>query len=213
LSVLLVLGVVAGGVLLGLIFGGSLRKLAALRFRIWPLALIGLALQLLPVPTFNDPRLERWIGAGLLVLSYLLILAFVLENKQFPGFPIVLVGILLNVFVISLNQGMPVTDEALRAAYGHEYRETRQELVERGGVKHHLERPDDLLLPLADSIPIGPPVRNVFSPGDLIAYLGVMWMLASSTRGGGGKHRIGAPSRRQFVEAPPRELTDSGYVS
>lgn len=183
--------------------------MSAVRFRLWPLVLIGLALQLVPVPTFDDPRFERWIGAGLLVVSYLLILAFVLENIQFPGFPVVFVGILLNVFVISLNRGMPVLDEALRSAYGPDYRETRQELIEQGGAKHHLERPDDLLLPLADSIPIGPPVRNVFSPGDLIAYLGVMWVLASATRGGGGKHRIGAPARHQLMDSPPRELSES----
>jgi hypothetical protein len=211
--VLLVLAVIVGGVLVGLIFGGSLRNLAAVRFRVWPLALIGLALQLVPVPAFDDARVERWIGAGLLVLSYLLILAFVLENKQFPGFPVVLVGILLNVFVISLNRGMPVTDDALRAAYGPTYRETRQELIESGGAKHHLERPDDLLLPLADSIPIGAPVRNVFSPGDVVAYFGVMWLLAAGTRGGGGKHRIGAPARRQFIESSPGELAESEYVS
>ena len=208
---LLVIGVVVGGVVLGLIFGGSLRKLAAVRFRLWPLALIGLALQLVPVPTLEDPRVERWIGAGLLVLSYLLILAFVLENIQFPGFPVVFIGILLNVFVISLNRGMPVSDEALRTAYGADYPETRQELVEAGDAKHHLARPDDLLLPLADSIPIGSPVRNVFSPGDVIAYLGVMWVLASATRGGGGKHRIGAPARRQLTESPAFEFSDSGF--
>ncbi|MDP8956929.1 MAG: DUF5317 domain-containing protein [Actinomycetota bacterium] len=207
---LLVLGVIVGGILLGLVTGGSLRTLAAVRFRLWPLALIGLALQLVPVPGFGDP-LERWIGAALLVVSYLLILAFILENIQFPGFPVVLVGILLNVFVISLNRGMPVSDEALRKAYGPDYQETRQALIEGGGAKHHLERPDDLLMPLADSIPIGAPVRNVFSPGDLIAYLGVMWVLASATRGGGGKHRIGAPARRQFMDESSRaELSEFG---
>lgn len=210
---LLILGVIFGGILIGLISGGSLRKLAAVRFRLWPLALVGLALQLVPVPTFDDPRVERWIGAGLLVVSYLLVLAFVLENKQFPGFLIVLVGILLNVFVISLNRGMPVSDQALRTAYGPEYRETRQELIETGGAKHHLERPDDLLVPLADSIPIGAPVRNVFSPGDLVAYVGVMWILASATRGGGGKHRIGAPARRQFFEPEASEPAESGFLS
>ena len=208
---LLVIGVVVGGILLGLIFGGSLRKLAAVRFRLWPLALIGLALQLVPVPAFDDPRVERWIGAGLLVLSYLLVLAFVLENIQFPGFPVVFIGILLNVFVISLNRGMPVSDEALRTAYGADYQETRQELVESGGAKHHLARPDDLLLPLADSIPIGPPVGNVFSLGDLIAYLGVMWVLASATRGGGGKHRVGAPARRQLAETESLEFSESSF--
>jgi hypothetical protein len=211
--VLLVVGVVVGGILLGLILGGSLRKLAAVRFRVWPLALIGLALQLIPVPAFDEPRMERWIGAGLLVLSYLLILAFILENKQFPGFPVVLIGILLNIFIIALNRGMPVSDEALRTAYGPDYQETRLQLIESGGAKHHLERPDDLLVPLADSIPIGSPIRNVFSPGDLVAYLGVMWMLASATRGGGGKHRIGAPARRLFEETPTRELTELGSLS
>ncbi len=199
---LLVLGVVVVGILIGLIFGGSFGRLAAIRLRLWPLALIGLALQLVPLPAL-EPRVERWVGAGLLVLSYLLLLAFVLENIQFPGFPIVIVGLLLNIFVIALNRGMPVSDEALRKAYGPDYRDTRRELVESGGTKHHLARPDDLLLPLADVIPIGAPVRNVFSVGDLVSYFGVAWVLASATRGGGGKHRIGAPARHQAASELP----------
>ena len=209
---LLVAGVILAGILIGLIFRGSFRKLASVRFRLWPLALVGLALQLVPVPSFDDARMERWIGAGLLVFSYLLLLAFVLENRQFPGFPIVIAGLLLNVFVISLNRGMPVADEALRAAYGADYRETRQELIEGGGAKHHLARSDDLLLPLGDSIPIGPPVKNVFSPGDLVAYLGVMWILASAMRGGGGKHRIGAHSRRVSLDDEDLEMAESGAL-
>ena len=197
---LLVLGAVVLGLLVGLIFGGSFRKLGSVRLRLWPLALLGLALQLMPIPSSLDPRTARWVGAGLLVLSYLLLLAFVLENIQFPGFPILIVGILLNIFVISLNRGMPVTDAALQAAEGQHYRQARQHLIDSGGVKHHLARPDDLLLPLADVIAIPAPVKNVFSVGDLIAYLGVAWVLAAATRGGGGKHRIGAPERRQLEE-------------
>lgn len=200
---LLVLGAVVLGILVGLIFGGSLRKLGGVRLRLWPLALIGLALQLVPIPSSLDPHMARWIGAGLLVFSYLLLLAFVLENIQFPGFPIIIVGLLLNIFVISLNRGMPVTDAALRSAEGPNYGRARQHLIDTGGAKHHLARPDDLLLPLADVIAIPAPVKNVFSIGDLIAYLGVAWVLGSATRGGGGKHRIGAPERRQFTEEMP----------
>ena len=205
---LLVLGAIVLGLLAGLIFGGSLRQLGSVRLRLWPLALIGLAVQLVPIPSSLDPRMARWAAAGLLALSYLLLLAFVLENIQFPGFPIIIVGLLLNIFVISLNRGMPVTDAALRTAEGQDYRQARQDLIDSGGVKHHLARPDDLLLPIADVIAIPAPVKNVFSVGDLITYLGVAWVLASAARGGGGKHRIGAPERRQLGETAPDQWSE-----
>jgi hypothetical protein len=189
--VLLVIAVLVGGILVGLVLGGSLRNLAEARLRWWPLAIAGLVLQLVPVPS-RPGQADHWVAVGLFVASYLVLLAFVAVNLRLPGFPLVAVGFALNLLVIGVNGGMPVKDGALREAAGSGYPKARQELLQKGGLKHHLAGPDDILLPLSDVVGIGSPVRNVFSPGDLVSYAGVGFALARLTRRPQGKHRRGA---------------------
>ncbi|MGH2574057.1 MAG: DUF5317 domain-containing protein [Actinomycetota bacterium] len=184
---LLIAGAIVLGVVVGLALGGNIRNLARLRFLWWPLAVVGLVLQLIPIPSIQG-ELDRWVAVLLLIASYVVLLAFVTVNLRLPGFPVIAVAFAVNVLVIAVNGGMPVRDSALRQAYGPAYSETRRELLERGGAKHHLERPDDDLMLLADVIPIGPPVRQVFSVGDLLFMGGVVWVLAATTaRGGSGR--------------------------
>jgi uncharacterized protein DUF5317 len=131
------------------------------------------------------------------------LLAFVLANLRYVGFWLVGVGFALNILVISLNGGMPVGDHALRTASGSRYQETLHDLVATGGAKHHLQRPSDKLVPLTDVIPLGPPVRNVFSVGDLVALGGVAWVMAETTKGPPGKHRARARRGGERASAQP----------
>jgi hypothetical protein len=179
--VLLIAGAIVLGILLGLVLGGSVRALGRLRFLWWPLAFFGLALQLIPVPSMEG-RGDDVLATGLLVLSYVVLLLFVAANFRLPGFPLIAVGFALNILVISVNGGMPVSAGALRQAYGPAYAETLEDLEARGGAKHHLQRPDDVLIPLADVIPIGAPVRQVLSAGDLVFMAGIVWLLAAASR-------------------------------
>jgi hypothetical protein len=84
--------------------------------------------------------------------------------------PVVLTGLLLNVFVISLNGGMPVRlDAVLTVDRGH----TAAELRASGfDAKRHLEGPDDRLAVLGDTLPV-PVVRQVLSFGDVILAFGI----------------------------------------
>jgi Family of unknown function (DUF5317) len=134
------------------------------------------------VPTLEG-QLDHWLAVGLLAASYAVLLVFVAVNIRLPGFPVVAAGFALNLLVISLNGGMPVSDSALRSAYGSGYAEMRRDLVEHGGAKHHLAGPDVVLRPLTDVIPVGRPVHLVLSVGDLLFYVGVVWLLAAATRG------------------------------
>jgi hypothetical protein len=191
ITMLLIVGAILAGILAGLVLGGSLQQLAEIRLRWWPLALLGLALQLAPIPSMKG-QLDHWLAVGLLIASYLVLLAFVAVNIRLPGFWLIAAGFALNVVVISINGGMPVSQEAMRRAYGADYPVILRELELNGGAKHHLSRPDDVLLPLTDVIPLGRPVHLVLSVGDVLFFLGVTWVIAAATKGPPGRHRAGA---------------------
>jgi hypothetical protein len=144
------------------------------------LAIIGLALQTL-LPT-------SWWPTGALTVSFLLLIAFCLVNLRSPGFLLILAGTLMNFAVISANGGMPVGPEAL---IGSGQASTLQLLVEGGGAKHHLAGPDDTLMFLADVIPIPPPVRQAVSAGDVVAYVGVAYVVIVAMRA--DRRRLIAP--------------------
>jgi hypothetical protein len=173
--VLLLVGALVVGTLIGLALGGSLRSLADLTFRWWPLAIVGLGLQF--VPTHS----HAW-AVGLLIASYAVLVVFFAANIRTPGMPLIALGFVLNIVVIGVNGGMPVSDQALRLAYGSGYAEQRRELVSgEGGAKHHLQGSDDHLTWLADEIPVPSPVRIVVSVGDLVSLVGAGWLLARAT--------------------------------
>src|SRR5262249_50123138 len=136
------------------------------------LAPIGLALQLVTIGGHVLPL-------ALLYVSFAMLAVFAVANLKLPGFPIILLGLLLNALVISANAGMPVTRHALEASH---QQATLTFLVQDGGAKHHLSRPSDVLLPLADTIPIGGGIDQIVSPGDVATYLGLMWLIVACMR-------------------------------
>ena len=188
----LLLGAVVAGVAIGFVVGGSLRHLAEVRFRWWGLAFLAAGLQLIPVPSGE----ERWIGAALLMASFACLIAFMALNIRLPGLWLVAVGFALNLLVIGFNGGMPVRDSALAAAYREGYPDQRRELLAGGQTKHHLERPDDELMALADVIPVGAPIRQVLSVGDIVWLVGTVWVVAGLMR----------PRPELVIDAPEERL-------
>jgi hypothetical protein len=175
--VLLVLVAIVAGGLLGLVLGGKVSRLGELKLRWWPLAFLGLLLQLLPTP-FHSPRAAHALAVGLLIASYLTLLAFLLRNLRIAGVAVIAIGFALNALVISVNGGMPVSAAALRSAAGPYYERTLHRLTVEGGAKHHLQRPGDDLLVLSDVIPVGAPIREVLSIGDVVWLAGTAWVIA-----------------------------------
>jgi Family of unknown function (DUF5317) len=159
------------GVLAGLVAGGSFSNLAVVRVRLGILAVIGLGLQVLPVPGHVLPL-------ALLYTSFALLVAFAVLNRRVAGIPLIIVGIALNLAVIGVNGGIPVSRSALIASG---QRDTLTLLINDGGAKHHLATSDDVLLPLADVIPIRG-VDQVVSVGDLATYAGIIWFMVASMR-------------------------------
>ena len=181
-GVILIVGALLAGIVVGLATGGSWQRLADIHFRWWPLAFVGLGMQLMPVPAFSG-RLDEWLEVALLVGSYVILLTFVAVNIRLPGVPLLAVGFVLNAIVVSVNAGMPVTDSALRQAFGADYRDERADLIAHGGRKHHIATGDDQLMFLADVIPLGGPVKQVVSVGDVVWLAGTIWVIAGAMRG------------------------------
>lgn len=172
---------VFGALLTGLMTGGRLRRLESVRIRWWWLAIAGLALQIIPIP-------DRWTGAGFasLMASYALLIVVAWANLRLAGFSMILVGVAMNALAIGLNGAMPVTDEALEASG---QAAAISELAKGEPAKHKLADEGDLLLPLADVIPVPKPFGEVLSAGDLVAYSGIAWFLFAAMRGGADLRR------------------------
>ena len=169
----LILACVFVAVLAGYLARGRLANLAALRIRWLFLAPLGLGMELVPASS-------RILSLTLLFLSFVALSILVLGNIRVSGFAPVLVGLTLNLVVIFANRGMPVTRHAL-AASGQEG--TLTVLMADGGAKHHLASSSDVLLPLADVIPV-PGVNQVLSLGDVVMDAGIMWVIAAGMRPG-----------------------------
>jgi hypothetical protein len=185
----LALFALVGAILIGLATGGRPSHLVEVRFR-WPLVgLAGVALQLIPA--------SGTLGVALLLSSFALLALAVAANLRLPGFPLILTGLALNFLVIVVNGGMPVTAHAL-AASGQQA--TLKDLVQNGGTKHHLATSADDLVVLADDIPLGAPVRQAVSIGDILAYSGAAWFIVRGMHRRGGVGSAGDP---HIVEASP----------
>jgi hypothetical protein len=154
------------GVLAGLLLGGRVGRLGSLPVRSPLFAALGIALQFVPA--------TGTVGAILLVASFVFLCAFAIRNLKLPGFPLILLGLVLNLTVIAVNNGMPVTRHALvRSGQGS----TLHDLQTDGGSKHHVATADDELLPLADELALPPPVSQAISVGDIATHAGIVWLI------------------------------------
>jgi hypothetical protein len=130
-SVLLVL---IAAVTAGYLGGGRLTRIPEAGIRLTGLAAIGCVLQFAPVGGL-DPGVYR----AMLWLSFALLTVFLLVNLRHRGFALLLAGVLLNLTVIALNDGMPIDAGALRMAGDSGQIAELQAGV--GGAKYHLAGP------------------------------------------------------------------------
>jgi uncharacterized protein DUF5317 len=173
------------GLALGLVTGGRLQHLADRRFRGAPLLVAGLVVQAASGRVGGDD-----LAVPLVVVSYVLLLAFVAANLRLVGMGVVFVGLLLNFTTIVVNGGMPVRRSAIVAAGIKEWDELDGNLVL--DQKRHLERPDDGLMSISDIVPV-PGFRYVLSFGDIAMSVGVADVIVHLLRP--------LPARRHFADA------------
>jgi hypothetical protein len=153
---------VALGLLAGIAAGGRLANVGSRPLRGVPVLAVAVVLQGLT----SVVGVGGTAGLALVLASYALLTTFAVANIRLVGMPVVLVGLGLNIAVITVNGGMPVRAEALRALG-----EERVDELEFGA-KRHLEGADDRLTFLGDVIPVRP-FREVVSFGDLILAAGI----------------------------------------
>jgi hypothetical protein len=112
----------AVGVLVGLALaalrGADWTRLAEVRWRLWPLIVVGFLIQLVLYGAFEGRTLpEVPYAAALYVLSNLLVLGSLVANWRVPGVPLVVLGAALNLAAIVANGGqMPSVHRGMNEA-------------------------------------------------------------------------------------------------
>jgi hypothetical protein len=190
--------------LIPLVTRGSFSRLLAVRWHFGLILFLGLAIQIV-LEYVTIPR-EHWhdYGFGLLVASYVLILAFAARNLVVRGMGIVFIGIACNALVITLNQGMPFKVPA----------EWQGKSWTQPTVKHHPQQSDDKLKFLSDIIVLKQPYDAVLSFGDLILLVGLCDVAYNASRKpkrrGSRSARPSEPSIR-LEPAPDQGLDEGAY--
>ena len=192
---LLLASIVVIGLLLGWGLGGRIRNLAELEVRLWWLVPLALAMQSVSIPRAAQGP-GRYAPFAVLLFSFALIGLVMGLNSGLRGFPTILLGVILNVIPIAINQGMPVSGPAVIASGG-----SIEAVPRELGDKHHLLRPEDRLTALADVIAVRPPFQAVVSAGDLVMWVGAAWFLTAAM--------LGRPRRERPPHPVPQQAARS----
>lgn len=156
---------VAFGIAAGLLSGGRLARLAELRIAWWPLLAAGILLRL-------GAGLAGDAAPAVYVVAFGAIVAVALADHRLAGAPVIAAGATLNLVVVALNAGMPVSVDAVAAAGA---------AFPRDGLHTELVAGSRLAL-LADVIPVAA-IRSVYSAGDVLLALGGGWLAFAAVRG------------------------------
>jgi hypothetical protein len=157
------------GVLVGLLLGGSLSRLADLRLRGLPLFGLAIGLQLAAYPPrFAPPdRVATWMWLA----SYGVIIVVAVLNRGVCGFPLATLGMLSNLAAVTSNGGhMPALRSAMLDAGVH------------FGVRANSVAASSPNLPwLVDrwGAPWWVPMANVYSVGDVLLGVGAIVIVAA----------------------------------
>jgi len=124
----------------------------------------------------------EWAASLVLPVSLAVFLAFVWLNRRIPGMPVVLVGLVLNLLVITANGGwMPVSPETASQIPGVAQPGEAEPGIRVGDKDILLQREDTRLEWLADRylLPDWLGYRAAFSLGDVFVAAGAFWLFAS----------------------------------
>lgn len=154
--------------------GADLRRLVRLPIRHLWLVWLAIGIQV-GVLTLLADHVEGALGDVTHLATYALAVLFVVANGRVPGMLIMGLGAAANLAAILANGGvMPASAAAWRLAG----RATET------GFSNSLPISDPRLLFLGDvfALPAGWPLANVFSIGDTLLVLGLIWMIGRGCR-------------------------------
>jgi hypothetical protein len=181
------------GVVLSLLLGGSLQRIADVRLRGLWLVFVAFALQVIAFPFHWLPwTTSDQAGKVLWLVSYGVIALVAAANFRVAGIPVIAAGFACNLLAVTSNAGhMPALPSALRGAGLHF-------TVNRNSAR--LEHPHLAWLVDRWAVPSWIPGGNVFSVGDVLICLGGITFVLVATgalrmRRSGGSARP-APSTR-----------------
>lgn len=171
----LVAVVLVAALLLGWARGGSLDQLGRLLLRRRRLVVAAVLAQLAGT-VVGGP----FYALGL-IISTVLILAFLFRNRVVAGTGLVAAGLFANMLVVGANGAMPVSaDAAGRAGV------SVQSLLTGAGSRHVLSTESTRLRWLADIVPVPLPQRpEVVSAGDVLIAAGLGQLVALGMLGAG----------------------------
>jgi hypothetical protein len=158
---------------IALLRGGSLESLAATKVKWLWLVWVGLIAQV-GFRILEPPWLTDTWGLIVLASTNLVIVWFMVLNRQQPGMILVAVGLLMNLVVITANEAMPVSD------YVFEVIDIDESALDSAGFKHERMTGETVLPWLGDVVPI-PPLREVWSIGDFVLAAGIGYFVWART--------------------------------
>jgi len=158
---------------IALLRGGSLESLAATKVKWLWLVWVGLIAQV-GFRIFEPSWLTDTWGLIVLASTNLVIVWFMVLNRQQPGMILVAVGLLMNLVVITANEAMPVSD------YVFEVIDIDESALDSAGFKHERMTGETVLPWLGDVVPI-PPLREVWSIGDFVLAAGIGYFVWART--------------------------------
>ncbi|MDY6827617.1 MAG: DUF5317 domain-containing protein [Bacillota bacterium] len=166
------------GMAIGWLRGGSYKYLSRVNLVGWPLILLALLLQATLRLDFNyyDSTFSS-VYPFLYILSFILLLVFVILQKKQAGIIIFGLGIMLNLLVISANQGrMPVATSTMPA-------EKAAELDAGTASPFHMTMIEDTPLAfLGDIIPLPYSENKLVSIGDILLGAGTAVYIQQNMR-------------------------------
>lgn len=168
------LPVVIVGVVVGLLLGGRLDRIADVRLRAPWLFYVAILLQLLAFPSLFMPwQASEGIATSLSIASYVCLLAVFTLNSELTGMPIAGVGMLLNlVAILSNGLHMPALPSAMREA-GLSYTGVHNNSVAEA-------HPNLAWFVDRWAAPGWVPAGNVFSVGDVLIAAGALVLVAAA---------------------------------
>ncbi|CAA9354896.1 MAG: hypothetical protein AVDCRST_MAG16-2592 [uncultured Frankineae bacterium] len=151
------------------LLGGRLSGLARIDLRGGRLVAGALGLQVLAISIF--PTWPHAVLVAVHAASYVLAATFVWKNRSIAGVPLLAAGGGLNALAIAVNGGqMPASEDAVRRAG----LPVEVDHFVNSGV---LEDPRLAFLGDVFASPAWLPLRNVYSPGDLLLLAGAVWVV------------------------------------